>query len=33
MKNKFKYKDKLESINVETNYEDYIKRVEDDEEY
>lgn len=33
MKNKFKYKDKLENINVETNYEDYIKRVEDDEEY
>ena len=33
MKNKFNYKDKLENINIETNYEQYIKRVEDDEEY
>lgn len=28
LKNKFGYKDKQENINVETNYEDYIKRVE-----
>lgn len=33
MKNKFGYKDKQENINVGVSYEDYIKKVEDDEEY
>ena len=28
MKNKFGYKDKQENINVATNYEEYLKRVE-----
>lgn len=28
MKNKFGYKDKQENLNIETSYEDYIKRVE-----
>lgn len=33
MKNKFNYRDKQENINVETSYENYLKNVEDDEEY
>jgi hypothetical protein len=33
MKNKFGYKDKQESVNVEMNYEDYIKKVADEDEY
>lgn len=33
MKNKFGYKDKQENINVGVSYEDYIKKVEDEEEY
>lgn len=33
MKNKFNYKDKQENINVETNYEDYLKKVADEDEY
>ena len=33
MKNKFNYKDKQENINVGVSYEDYIKKVEDEEEY
>lgn len=33
MKNKFGYKDKQENINVGISYEDYIKKVEDEEEY
>lgn len=33
MKNKFGYRDKQENINVGIRYEDYIKRVEDEEEY
>lgn len=28
MKNKFGYKDKSENLNVDTSYEEYIKRVE-----
>jgi len=28
MKNKFGYKDKQENINIETNYEQYLKKVE-----
>ena len=28
MKNKFGYKDKQENINVDTSYEEYLKRVE-----
>lgn len=28
MKNKFGYKDKQENLNVATNYEEYLKRVE-----
>lgn len=31
MKNKFGYKDKQENINVDTSYEEYLKRVEGDE--
>lgn len=31
LKNKFNYKDKQENVNVNTSYEDYIKRVEGDE--
>jgi hypothetical protein len=33
MKNKFGYKDKQENVNVEMNYEDYIKKVADEDEY
>jgi hypothetical protein len=33
MKNKFGYKDKQENINVETSYEDYIRKVADKDEY
>ena len=33
MKNKFDYKDKHENVNVETSYEEYIKKVADDNEY
>lgn len=33
MKNKFGYKDKQENINVETDYESYLKTVEDKDEY
>lgn len=33
LKNKFGYKDKQENINVGVTYEDYIKKVEDEEEY
>lgn len=33
MKNKFDYKDKQENINIETNYEDYLKKVVDKDEY
>jgi hypothetical protein len=33
MKNKFDYRDKQENINIETSYENYLKNVEDDEEY
>ena len=33
MKNKFNYKDKLENINVETDYESYLKNVVDKDEY
>ena len=28
LKNKFGYKDKQENVNIETNYEEYLKRVE-----
>lgn len=28
LKNKFGYKDRQENVNVETNYEEYLKRVE-----
>ena len=31
LKNKFNYKDKQENVNVNTSYEEYIKRVEGDE--
>lgn len=31
LKNKFGYKDKQENINVETNYEEYLKKVEGNE--
>ena len=31
MKNKFGYKDKQENINVQTNYEEYLKKVEGNE--
>ena len=33
MKNKFGYKDKQENINVGVSYEDYIRKVEDKDEY
>lgn len=33
LKNNYGWKDKHENINVGTSYEDYIKKVEDDEEY
>lgn len=35
MKNKFGYRDKVEQVNknVEMNYEDYIKKVESEDEY
>lgn len=28
LKNKFGYKDKQENVNIETNYEEYLRRVE-----
>ena len=31
LKNKFGYKDKQENINIETNYEEYLKKVEGNE--
>lgn len=31
LKNKFGYKDKQENINVKTNYEEYLKKVEGNE--
>lgn len=33
LKNNYGWKDKQENINVGVSYEDYIKRVEDEEEY
>lgn len=33
LKNNYGWKDKQETINVNTNYEDYIKQVEDKDEY
>lgn len=33
MKNKFNYKDKIENLNVETDYESYLKTVADKDEY
>lgn len=33
LKNNYGWKDKQENINVGVSYEDYIKKVEDDEEY
>lgn len=33
MKNKFGYKDKQENVNIETSYEEYIKKVADSDEY
>ena len=33
MKNKFGYRDKQENISVDMNYEDYIKKVADKDEY
>ena len=33
LKNNYGWKDKQENINVGVTYEDYIKRVEDEEEY
>lgn len=33
MKNKFGYRDKQENVNVDMNYEDYIKKVVDEDEY
>lgn len=33
MKNKFGYRDRQDNINVDGSYEDYIKKVEDEEEY
>ena len=33
MKNKFNYKDKIENLNVETDYESYLKNVADKDEY
>lgn len=30
LKNKFGYRDKIENVNVETSYEDYLKRVDGD---
>lgn len=33
MKNKFNYKDKQENVNVGVSYEEYIKKVEDEQEY
>ena len=33
LKNNYGWKDKQETINVGVSYEDYIKRVEDEEEY
>lgn len=33
LKNNYGWKDKQENINVDTSYEDYIKEVEDKEEY
>lgn len=33
LKNNYSWKDKQENINVGVSYEDYIKRVEDEEEY
>ena len=33
MKNKFGYKDKQENINVETDFESYLKTVADEDEY
>lgn len=33
LKNNFGWKDKQENINIGVSYEDYIKKVEDEEEY
>ena len=33
LKNNYGWKDKQENVNVGVSYEDYIKRVEDEEEY
>lgn len=33
LKNNYDWKDKLENINVETSYEEYIKKVADGDEY
>jgi hypothetical protein len=33
MKNKFNYKDKIENLNDETDYESYLKTVADKDEY
>lgn len=33
LKNNYGWKDKQENINIGVSYEDYIKRVEDEEEY
>lgn len=33
LKNNYGWKDKYDNINVGTSYEDYIKKVEDEEEY
>lgn len=31
LKNKFGYRDKVENVNVQTSYEEYLKRVDGDE--
>lgn len=33
LKNNYGWKDKIDNINVSTSYEDYMKKVEDEDEY